>query len=50
VEGPARMAAKLGPDFGVLVAAIIVEDHMNQLAGGDLDYRITFSLRSAQML
>src|SRR4051812_19944799 len=34
VEGPAGMALKPGADLGVLVAAVTVEDHLDQLAGG----------------
>ena len=36
VERPARMPGQPSSDFGVLVAAIIVEDHMDQLAGRDV--------------
>src|SRR5271170_7132824 len=36
VERPPRMARQPGPDFGVLVAAVIVEDHVDQPAGRDV--------------
>ena len=36
MEGPARMAGQPRPDFGVLVAAVIVEDHVDQPAGWDV--------------
>ena len=39
MEGPARVARQPGPDLGVLVGGVVVEDHVNQLAGrhGGLD-------------
>jgi hypothetical protein len=39
VEHPARMAGKPAQDLGMLVAAIVVEDHVDHLAGrhGALD-------------
>ena len=36
MEDPARMTRQPRPDFGMLVAAVIVEDDMNQLAGRDV--------------
>ena len=36
VEDPARMTRHPGSDFGMLVAAVIVEDDMNQLPGRDV--------------
>jgi hypothetical protein len=36
VERPARMAGQPGSDFGMLVAAVIVEDHMDQPASRDV--------------
>ena len=35
-KGPARMAGEPCSDFGVLVAAVIIEDHMDQPAGRDV--------------
>ncbi len=35
VEHPARMAGEPGPDFGVLVGAIVVDDGMDHVAGRD---------------
>src|SRR5512132_2999318 len=35
VEGPARVASEPGPDLGMLVAAVVVEHDMDQLAGRD---------------
>jgi hypothetical protein len=36
VERPTRVPDKPSPDFGVLVAAVVVEDHMDQPAGWDV--------------
>jgi len=36
VERPTRVPGKPSPDFGVLVTAIVVEDHMDQPAGRDV--------------
>ena len=36
VERPTRVPGKPSPDFGVLVAAVVVEDHMDQPAGWDV--------------
>ena len=36
MERPARMPGQPSSDFGVLVAAVIVEDHMDQFAGRDV--------------
>ena len=36
VEGPARVAGQPGTGLGVLVGSIVVEDHVNDLAGRDL--------------
>ena len=33
VEGPARMAGEPGADLGVLVGGVVVEDHVDHLAG-----------------
>ena len=35
VEGPARVALEPGADLGVLVAGVVVEDHVDELAGRD---------------
>ena len=36
MEGPARMAREPGANLGMFVAAVIVENDVDQLAGGDL--------------
>ena len=36
VKCPTRVPSKPSPDFGVLVAAVIVEDHVDQPAGRDV--------------
>ena len=36
MEGPARMAREPGANLGMFVAAVIVENDADQLAGGDL--------------
>jgi hypothetical protein len=36
VEGPPPMARRPSPDLGVRVAAIVVEDHVDQLVGWDV--------------
>ena len=36
VEGPARVPREPCPDLGVLVAAVVVEHDMDQLAGRDV--------------
>jgi hypothetical protein len=36
VEGEAGVPGKPGPDLGVLVAAVIVEDDVNEFASQDL--------------
>ncbi len=41
MERPARVPDKPSPDFGVLVAAVIVEDHVDQPAGWDVALEAT---------
>ena len=36
VEGPAVVALEPGADLGMLVGGVVVEDHMDQLAGRDV--------------
>src|SRR5262245_20398213 len=36
MEGPARVPGQPRQDLGVLVAGVVVEDHVDQLAGTDL--------------
>jgi hypothetical protein len=36
VEGPSRVAAKPGADFGLLVGGVVIDDSVHQLAGRDL--------------
>ena len=36
MERPTRVPGEPSPDFGVLVTAIVVEDHMDQPAGRDV--------------
>ena len=35
VEGPARMASEPSPDLRMLVGGVVVDDDMDDLAGGD---------------